>query len=71
VSGSGTCRHDSGAGGSCVDKLKSLSKAGFWKRLDLWLPRREPLAPLWVGRLCRANHCRCTGYGLIRAGSTC
>jgi hypothetical protein len=34
----------------------------FWQVMALFRFPHEPLAPLWVARLCRAKYCNCNCY---------
>jgi hypothetical protein len=46
----------------CNDKLLELFAYldPYWSEKCLWLLAHEPLAPLWVARLCQAHRCYCS-----------
>ena len=42
----------------------------FWRVKVLFQVPHEPLAPLWVARLCHAKYCNCNCYHPLPCGTT-
>jgi hypothetical protein len=58
-----TCKEERRHGGRQHNVVTTLMFANFliafWRVKVLFQVPHEPLAPLWVARLCRAKYCKC------------